>query len=104
MVIRTSLVSLWFIAYFLITASDSIAESGKQGAFRVGAIVPLTGPLADYGVAVQSGFEFAKRDHPEKFGNIEIVLQDSKYDGMTALNAFNTLSARGDVDLYYVRG
>jgi branched-chain amino acid transport system substrate-binding protein len=88
----------------LISSSAALAQTAAQQPFRLGAVVPLAGPLADYGAAVRNGFEAAKKDYPEKFRNIDIVYQDSSYDGKTSLNAFNALFARGDVDLYYVWG
>lgn len=83
--------------------SNSKGAVGVQH-FRVGAIVPLTGPLADCGAAVRNGFQFAQREQPEAFKQVEFIYQDSGYDGKTALNAFNALFSRGDIDLYYVWG
>lgn len=92
------------ITLILLSAALTAKADNHTSVFRVGAIVPLSGPLADYGVAVRSGFELAKSDNPAAFTHVEIVYQDSSYDGKTALNAFNALFARGDINLYYVWG
>lgn len=89
---------------FILTGSSALAAEGLGRVFRVGAIVPLTGALADYGAAVRNGFELARGDYADNFRGIEIVYEDSGYDGKTALNALNALIARGDIDLYYVWG
>ncbi len=87
-----------------VQRAQAVILHGGHSSFRLGAIVPLTGPLADYGAAVRNGFELARREHPGAFKGVEIIYQDSSYDGKTALNAFNALFARGDIDLYYVWG
>jgi len=84
------------------TAVSIVAHRDRH--FRVGAILPLSGPLADYGAAVRNGFELAQRERPAAFQEVQIIYQDSGYDGRTALNAFNALFERGDIDLYYVWG
>ena len=75
-----------------------------RNTFKIGAIVPLTGPLADYGQAIRTGFTMARADFPHSFEGVEIIYQDSSYDGKASLNAFNALFARGDINLYYVWG
>lgn len=88
----------------LACAFHAGAQRPAPNPFRVGAVLPLTGPLADYGAALRNGIELAKRDYPTKFQNVEVVYQDSSYDGKTSLAGFNALMARGDIDLYYVWG
>jgi ABC-type branched-subunit amino acid transport system substrate-binding protein len=88
----------------VLFALQASADESNRGVFWVGVIAPLTGPVADYGVAVKNGFELAKSDHPAIFRNVEFVYNDSGYDGKTSINAFNALFARGDINLYYVWG
>jgi ABC-type branched-subunit amino acid transport system substrate-binding protein len=102
--VTRSLTALCTFSLILFARFLAVAQDNQARVFRVGAIVPLTGPVADYGVAVKNGFELAKSDHPATFKNVEIVYQDSSYDGKTAVNAFNALFARGDINLYYVWG
>jgi len=100
--IRLILASL-FVGLFS-TPEGRAEEPKNAGVFRVGAILPLTGPLADYGEAVKRGFELAQNDNSRNFKSIEFVFEDSKYDGKASLSAFNSLFARGDIDLYYIWG
>jgi branched-chain amino acid transport system substrate-binding protein len=93
-----------FISLDLSAESAVSTVARRDHHFRVGAILPLSGPLADYGAAVRNGFELAQREQPEAFKDVQIIYQDSSYDGRSALNAFNALFARGDIDLYYVWG
>ena len=55
--------------FFLILIFSSF-----QGAFaepvKVGAILPLTGPVAEYGQAIVNSINFAREDHPELFENL----------------------------------
>ena len=102
--VTRSLTALCTFSLILFARFLAVAQDNQASVFRVGAILPLTGPVADYGVAVKNGFELAKSDHPATFKNVEIVYQDSSYDGKTAVNAFNALFARGDINLYYVWG
>lgn len=89
----------------LVFCLMGMADAQQQkDVFRVGAIVPLTGPLADYGEAVRRGFEFARHDYPERFSKVEFVYQDSAYDGKTAVTALQSLMTRQNIDLYYTWG
>jgi branched-chain amino acid transport system substrate-binding protein len=88
----------------LVGTLPAAAQSPVARPFRIGAVLPLHGPLADYGAALRNGIELAQRDYPSKFQTVEVVYQDSSYDGKTSLSAFNALRARGDIDLYYVWG
>jgi ABC-type branched-subunit amino acid transport system substrate-binding protein len=96
---------IWALSLFIVSvALEVAAEPNTRSVFKVGAIIPLSGPLADYGDAVKNGFELARRDNPDFFNTVEFVYEDSKYDGKTSLSAFNALLARGDINLYYVWG
>lgn len=101
--VRRAFVTFLFVLA-ICRSSVAMADDPSRAAFKVGVIVPLSGPLADYGIAIRNGFGLAKSDNPTAFKNVEIVYQDSSYDGKTTLNAFNALFARGDINLYYVWG
>lgn len=84
----------------LIFVSFSFAETN----FKVGIIIPLSGDLADYGIAIKNGFELAKSNTPENFKNIQFIYEDSKYEGKTAVTAFQKLKNQKNTDLYYLWG
>jgi branched-chain amino acid transport system substrate-binding protein len=58
---------------------------------KVGFIVPLSGPLAEYGVAVRNGVELARREIPELNAHCDFVTEDSKYESSTAVSIFQKL-------------
>jgi ABC-type branched-subunit amino acid transport system substrate-binding protein len=102
--LNISLTTLLAVSLALVWPRREAKAEETKGIFRVGAIVPLTGPLADYGEAVRRGFESAKRERPERFTGVEFVYQDSAYDGKTALSALQALISRGDINLFYAWG
>jgi ABC-type branched-subunit amino acid transport system substrate-binding protein len=66
-------------------------ESLAQEKLRVGAALPLTGVIAEVGVAARNGIELARAQHPELFTNLEFIYQDSQWDPKSAVAAFNKL-------------
>lgn len=72
--------------------------------FRIGAILPLTGPTADYGTPMQYAMELAQKAHPERFKNIKFVYEDAVYDTKKGVDAFHRLRSVSKVDLIYVWG
>ncbi len=70
--------------------------------FKVGVILPLSGPVAEYGDAVKNGFSIFQKDHPDS--NLMLVLEDSRYDGPTSISVLNKLVDVDKVDLLFVWG
>lgn len=66
---------------------------------RVGVISPLTGALAEYGVATRNGIDLARNNHPELFEGLQFVYEDSAYDPKTSLAAFNKLRSIDKVNV-----
>jgi len=87
------------VFFVLVFSSLSSAETSQP--FKVGTILPLTGSLAEYGVATQNGIKLAQEEHPELFRNIEFIYEDSQYDGAKAIAAFNKLRTIDEVNLMY---
>jgi branched-chain amino acid transport system substrate-binding protein len=81
----------------------SFAQS-ETSKLNLGIIIPLTGDLAEYGTAIQNGFELARKENPEKLKNIEFSYEDSRYDGKTAVDALQKLKSTNTIDLYYLWG
>lgn len=73
-----------------LNASLAIAESSDQ-AFKIGLVLPLTGPAADYGVAIKNCIDLARKDRPELFTNIRFHYQDAAFDPKTAVSALSKL-------------
>jgi ABC-type branched-subunit amino acid transport system substrate-binding protein len=72
-----------------------------QEKFKVGAALPLTGVIAEVGIAARNGIELAKEQHPELFTNLEFVYEDSQWDPKSAVAAFNKLVQIDKVSLVF---
>ncbi|RIL08280.1 MAG: hypothetical protein DCC75_09330 [Proteobacteria bacterium] len=59
--------------------------------FRVGVIAPLSGPLAEYGLAAQNGIELARSQNSNIFSKIDFLYEDSQWDAKQSVSAFNKL-------------
>ena len=70
--------------------------------FKVGVIVPLTGPLAEYGVAIKNGIELAKKQ--KNISNCKFVYEDSIYQPSKAISAFQKLTSDQQMGLIYAFG
>lgn len=67
----------------------------------IGVIIPLTGPLAEYGQAFQNGMELAKHDSPDVSKNCRFIVEDSLYDSKTAVSIFQKLVTVSHVPIIY---
>lgn len=88
----------------LIAFLNNLSHAQIENKFRVGAILPLSGPLAEYGVAAKNGIELAKEQHPDLFNRIEFDYEDSLYDPKTTILAFNKLVLSKRVSLVFTWG
>jgi len=61
--------------------------------FKVGVILPLSGPVATFGEAAKQGLELLKKEKPNS--SLDLIFEDSKYDSKTSITAFNKLT---DID------
>ena len=86
---------------FVVVSIMAISECAALAEDRIGAIIPLTGPLAGYGTAIKNGFELARIDNPDLFADCNIILEDSAYDPTTAVGAFRKLRDQDRVSLVY---
>lgn len=74
------------------------AESGASP--KVAIALPLTGDLAEYGVAVRNGIQLAVSEYPDRFAHIELIYEDNRYDAKLAVTIFKKLQASGINVLY----
>ena len=88
----------WF-AGFLLSVSVCAAEP-----LTVGVSIPLTGGLAEYGVAIRNGIELAREEQPELLKNLRIVFDDNRYDPKLAVLGLNRMVDLEQVDLMYLWG
>jgi branched-chain amino acid transport system substrate-binding protein len=81
-----------------------LAPSLLAEPFKVGVIVPLSGPVAEYGTAIVNGITLAKEQYPEKLARCDFSVDDSAYKTTQALAAFNKFQVGKGVGLVYVFG
>lgn len=85
----------------MVTACISLSIRGNK-TIKLGVIVPLTGEEALYGQSVKNGIELAVEDYNAKGGilgaKIETVVYDDKADPVKAVNAFEKLANKDEVD------
>ena len=95
-----------FVSTLWVAFSQSCAaEVPQHNKLKIGLIVPLSGNLAAYGAATRNGFELAVSEAaPHAYDQMEILYEDSRYDGTTTVSAFKDLVENKKVDLLYVWG
>ncbi len=89
------------VALIGVSAGNCLAiESPKPETpvvMKVGVIVPLTGPLAEFGIAMQNGIKLAARNMPDDLEHLQFVFEDSAYNPQTAITAFRKLTSQDKV-------
>lgn len=93
------LFSYLFIHFSLFICTSAFAEP-----FKIGVILPFTGPAAANGIAMQNSIELAQKDNPNNFTNIKFIYEDAAYDAKQALSAFIKLKDKDAVNLFYIWG
>ncbi|RIL05036.1 MAG: hypothetical protein DCC75_12070, partial [Proteobacteria bacterium] len=98
------LIAVLVLAVLLLHNLQQEFGRGSAAHFKVGVIVPLTGSLGDYGMAIYNSIELAKRDRPEVFDRVQFIFEDVQYDTKSAISAFHNLRQLQKIDLVYVWG
>ncbi len=76
-------------------STDKTSLTANDATITVGAILPLSGPAAQFGEVFKSGLESGLGSDP----HIKIIYEDSKGDPATATAAFHKLTAVGNLDI-----
>lgn len=83
--------------------NESAPLAGKT--LKIGAILPLSGPIASAGGFAKNGIDRALADIVEdKNLNVEVIIEDGQYDAKTSVSAYNKLKTVDDVDVLIVFG
>ncbi|MBP9837665.1 MAG: ABC transporter substrate-binding protein [Proteobacteria bacterium] len=90
-----------FILLVILILVPNITKAADLD-FKVGVILPLTGPAADYGIAIQNGIKLASRENSGS--KINFIYEDGAYEPSTVLAALNKLHQIDKVRLLYVWG
>jgi ABC-type branched-subunit amino acid transport system substrate-binding protein len=86
-----------------LSLSGARAYAAPSSTSDIGMIVPLTGFVAEYGVAVRNGVELYKSDNPEKCRGVNFLWDDAQYDGPKTVSAFRSFLTKR-TRLQYVWG
>jgi len=91
------------ITLFIVFSRTSFvsADENTNTKFRVGIILPLSGPVAEFGSAFRNGIELRARKSGGFSTYCDVKYEDSHYDPKTALAAFNKLHDIDHVNLVY---
>jgi len=88
----------------VLTLAVRVPAFGIDTDLRIGVVLPLSGARSAQGIAVQNGFELARREHPEKLATVSFRFQDTRSDTNRSITAFNRFRQFEGADLIYVWG
>ncbi len=89
---RTTLVIIGIVIVIIILIVI-FSEKPLEGEVKIGAILPLTGKIAQYSEEARRGIELALED--EKDVLIKVIYEDSKGDPKEGISAYQRLRAEG---------
>lgn len=98
LLIAFSLVLVLLLAGCTGQTSD---QSSKEETLKVGAILPLSGPLSIYGQNIKNGMSMAEEELEEEGVDIEIIYEDSRGRPSDGISAFQKLTEVNNVDLVF---
>ena len=70
---------------------------------KIGTILPLTGPVSDFGGWIRNGIELANEELKAKSSRLklDILYEDSKFDAKSGVLAFNKLNNSNKIDICF---
>ncbi len=91
------------VALALFALSQSCTKTPTPSSLKIGALLPMTGPAASTGDQLNKAINLAVQDHTSRTGNkADIILEDSKNDPGTGVNAFRKLATVDHVNFVIV--
>ena len=87
----------WFILNLLVSVFAFALSTQAEGRAKVGVIVPLSGPLAEFGIAMQNGIQMAQGHQSGSLKNIEIIFEDSQYKPQNAISILRRFASDPEV-------
>ena len=93
----TQLISVCAAAVMAVSAGSAVFA--EEGTFKIGAIGPVTGAAAAYGISVMNGAQLAVDEINEAGGingsQVELLTADDEHDAEKSVNAYNDLKDKG---------
>lgn len=68
----------------------------KEETLKIGVILPLSGPLANFGTDIANGIQLFAEAHPD----IKVILEDDKFEPKQSLLAYKKLKEVNNVDFF----
>lgn len=94
--------TLVVIFVLLITMASRTADrTTSSGPIRLGAVIPLTGPVAGLGDALRKGYEWKVEELNKQGKNVTITIEDSKSDAKDAVTAWNKLVGVNSIPIVF---
>ncbi|EKD24458.1 MAG: hypothetical protein ACD_81C00011G0003 [uncultured bacterium] len=87
---------------YTMSKKDASVEQGGA-VLKIGVVLPLSGPFAEYGDAVKNGIVLAQKE-ATKNNNVEFIFEDGQYDSKISLSAYTKLATIDKVQAVYVFG
>jgi branched-chain amino acid transport system substrate-binding protein len=101
MLFNQLLQSIVLFVYLLLSSAPAGAE---QTPLKIGVIVPLSGPLAEFGYAIKNGIELAQQKMPAQQSGVSYIFEDSQYRPQITLSAYRYLRNTHGVRVVFVFG
>lgn len=93
-----------FISFIIwgTLALTNFARADEQ--LKIGIILPLTGALAEYGIAASNGLELALNKNSAINNKFKFIIEDDQYNPKQSITAFTKLTEIDQVSLVYQWG
>lgn len=98
------IVVVLLIIWAIVAFSKKDSGMTTENPIKVGAILPLTGPIASAGEYLKNGIEMAIEDLKAEGKTVEVFFEDYAYDSKLAISAYNRLKSTEDIDVLIVFG
>ncbi len=97
---------LFFSVFVLSSVGllSSEVHASCRDQFCVGMVLPLTGPVGEYGTAIRNGISMAEEEFPERFKGIRFIYEDSEYKPAKSVSSFKKVVEVDHASLVYTFG
>jgi len=89
--------SISYIFLSLIFLTKAFADEAKESKIKIGILVPLTGPIAEYGQAIVRGIQLAEKELHPRF---TFLFEDTQYQTPQAISAYEKVRQSGATIIY----
>lgn len=80
-----------FVALFMFSR-QVITKDGSSQSIKIGAVLPLTGPVAGLGESMRRGYEWKTEELKKEGKNVQLLIEDSRSNAKDAVTGFIKLA------------